>query len=39
LRGAEVPVEARQIEVVQIVADIHSWLGDEAEIRPIDELF
>ena len=30
-------VEAGQIEVVQILPDIHSWLGDEAEICPIDE--
>ena len=31
-------LEVRQIEVVQIVTDILSWLGDEAEIRPINEV-
>jgi hypothetical protein len=34
LRCAEVSLEVRQIEVVQIVTDIPSWLGDEAENQP-----
>jgi hypothetical protein len=37
LRGAEAPVEARQAVLVQIVSDILARLGNEAEIRPIDE--
>ncbi|HYY30080.1 MAG TPA: hypothetical protein VE860_19200 [Chthoniobacterales bacterium] len=34
-----IPLETRQGEAVQTVANILTWLGDEAKIRPIDELF